>query len=84
MNIRISLGNNIVNGFFSVNDGDIYKLKDGTAVIVKASQGCYWSLRYMNEEGKADYKRPPVPEWENIEGQSAMVHMINREYYLNN
>jgi len=84
MNSRITLGKNLVNGFFSVNDGDIYTLEDGTHAVVTAGEGCFWALRYMNDEGKADYKRGPVPEWENVEGQSAMVHMINREYYLAN
>jgi len=80
---KITLGKNVVNGFLSVYDGDIYTLPDGSHAIVKAGQGIYWSLRYA-KDGKADYTRPPVPEWENIEGQSAMVHMINREYYKNN
>ena len=81
---KITLGKNIVSGFFSVCDGDIYTLADGKIAIVKAGQGCFLSLRYCNDEGKADYNQPPVPEWENIEGQSAMVHMINREYFLAN
>jgi hypothetical protein len=80
---KITLGKNVVNGFFSVYDGDIYTLPDGTATIV-TSGGNFWTLRYATAAGKADYTRPPVPEWENIEGQSAMVHMINREYYNNN
>jgi hypothetical protein len=77
---KINLGKSLVNGFFSVQDGDIYTLPDGTNAVVKAGAGPYWTL-YHTKEGKADYSRPPVPEWENIEGQSAMVHMINREYY---
>jgi len=81
---RVKFGTNTVNGFFSVQDGDIYTLADGTAVVVTAGGGSYWTLRYAAADGTADYNRPPVPEWENIEGQSAMVHMINREYYLNN
>lgn len=81
---KITLGESVVNGFFSVYDGDIYTLNDGTAAIVKAGSGCYWTLRYLTGEGKADYTKPPVLGWENIEGQSGMVHMINREHYLNN
>jgi hypothetical protein len=85
MNIsKITLGKNHVSGFFSVQDGDIYTLADGTAAIVTSGLGVFWTLRHATAEGKADYTRPPVPEWENIEGQSAMVHMINREYYNNN
>jgi hypothetical protein len=80
---EINLGKCLVNGFFSVQDGDIYTLSDGTDAIVKSGAGIYWTL-YHAKEGKADYSRPPVPEWENIEGQLAMVHMINREYYLKN
>jgi hypothetical protein len=81
---KITLGKNIVNGFFSVQDGDTYAFADGSNAIVTAGQGIYWTLRHCNEEGKADFTRPPVLGWENIEGQSAMVHMINREYYLSN
>jgi hypothetical protein len=80
---RITLGKNHVSGFFSVQDGDIYTLPDGSHAIVTSGQGVFWSLRHA-KDGKADYTRPPVSEWENIEGQSAMVHMINREYYLRN
>lgn len=81
---KITLGSQLVNGFFSVQDGDIYTLADGSKAIVTAGQGTFWTLRHCNAEEKADYSRPPVPEWENVEGQSAMVHMINREYYLKN
>ena len=84
MDSKITLGKTLVNGFFPVVDGDIYTLPDGNAAAVKSGQGIFWTLRYLNDEGKPDFKRPPVPEWENIEGQSAMIHMINREYYLNN
>jgi hypothetical protein len=81
---KITLGKNVVNGFFSVQDGDTYTLPDGSNSIVTASQGIFWTLRYATAEGKADYTRPPIPEWENIEGQSGIIHMINREYYLKN
>ena len=81
---KITLGSQLVNGFFSVYDGDIYTLADGSKAIVTAGRGIFWTLRHCNAEGKADYSLPPIPEWENVEGQSAMVHMINREYYLKN
>jgi hypothetical protein len=81
---KIILGKNIVNGFFSVQHGDIYRLKDGNDAIVAAAGGGFWQLRHITDEGKADYTKPPVPEWEAIDGQSAMVHMINREYFLAN
>lgn len=81
---KITLGSQHVNGLFSVYDGDIYTLADGSKAIVTAGQGIFWTLRHCNAEGRADYSRPPVPGWENVEGQSAMVHMINRKYYLNN
>jgi len=84
MKSRVKLGTNTVNGFFSVHDGDIYTLADGTSAVVTAGGGNYWTLRHAAADGTADYNRPPVPEWENIDGQSAMVHMINREYFLNN
>jgi hypothetical protein len=82
MKSKITLGKNCVSGFFSVQDGDIYTLPDGTATAVTSGAGCFWALRYLNDQGKPDFTRPPVPEWENIDGQSAMVHMINREYFL--
>jgi len=81
---KITLGKNMVNGFFSVADGDIYTLADGNAAVVTAGGGNYWTLRHAAADGKADFTRPPVPEWENVDGQSAMVHMINREYFLHN
>ena len=84
MRSKITLGKNIVNGFISVEDGDIYTVPDGSNAIVTAAQGIYWTLRPCNAEGNADYTKPAIPEWENIDGQSAMIHMINREYYLNN
>jgi hypothetical protein len=81
---KITLGKNIVNGFFSVSDGDIYTLADGKFAVVTAGGGNYWTLRHVAANGKADFTSPPVPEWENVDGQSAMVHMINREYFLRN
>jgi hypothetical protein len=77
----VILGKQQVNGFFSVNDGDIYELRNGQDAIVKAGQGIYWSLRHI-KDGKADYSLPAVKDWENIEGHSAMIHMINREWIL--
>jgi len=38
MKSKITLGKNCVSGFFSVNDGDIYTLPDGTAAADNATE----------------------------------------------
>lgn len=76
--VKVHIGKTQVNGFFSVYDGDIYRMPHGNLVNVR-STGYGWKLMMEGTETSQI-----VEGWENIDGQSDMIRRINQAWTENN